>query len=68
MPLYLTISRGPRADRASPVLASSDRAVLAAVLAAIARLDDPPAPTVVPRDPQVMARTLPRAVPDGHLG
>ncbi len=41
MPLYLTISRGPRADQATPVLASSDRAVVAAVLAAIARLDEP---------------------------
>ena len=41
MPLYLTISRGPRADQATPVLASSDRSVVATVLAAIARLDEP---------------------------
>ncbi|CAA9530409.1 MAG: hypothetical protein AVDCRST_MAG73-896 [uncultured Thermomicrobiales bacterium] len=51
MPLYLTISRGPRADRASPILASSDRAVIDVVLAAIARLDDPAgtAPEAGPR-------------------
>ncbi len=41
MPLYLTVSRGPRADQATPVLASSDRAVVVAVLTAIARLDEP---------------------------
>ena len=41
MALYLTISRGPRADQATPILASSDRGVVATVLAAIARLDEP---------------------------
>jgi hypothetical protein len=40
MPLYLTLSRGPRADRAEPVLASSDPAVIRAVLAAIGTLAD----------------------------
>ena len=41
MPLYLTLSRGPRADRATPVLASSDPAVIDAVLRAIRDLGDP---------------------------
>ena len=41
MPLYVTVSRGPRADLASPVVASSDRAVVGAVLDAIQRLDGP---------------------------
>jgi hypothetical protein len=44
MPLYLTLSRGPRADRATPVLASSDPAVIAAVLQAVGRLAEPDAP------------------------
>lgn len=41
MPWYLTLSRGPRADAATPVLASSDPSVVRAVLEAIARLGDP---------------------------
>lgn len=41
MAWYLTLSRGPRADAAVPVLASSDPSVVRAVLAAIARLSDP---------------------------
>ncbi|MDP9365360.1 MAG: hypothetical protein M3Q10_14235 [Chloroflexota bacterium] len=40
MPLYLTVSRGPRADMATPVLASSDPLVVNAVLEAIGRLSD----------------------------
>ena len=40
MPWYLTLSRGPRADAATPVLASSDPSVVHAVLEAIARLGD----------------------------
>lgn len=67
MPLYLTISRGPRADRASPILASSDRAVIDAVLAAISRLDDPPEPALLPPS-RSGVRALPREVPDGRLG
>ena len=38
MPLYLTLSRGPRADLATPVLASSDPRVVDAALEAIRRL------------------------------
>ena len=38
MPLYVTVSRGPRADLAKPVLASSDRTVVGAVLEAVRRL------------------------------
>ena len=38
MPLYVTLSRGPRADRARPVLASSDRSIVGAVLEAVRRL------------------------------
>ncbi len=65
MPLYLTISRGPRADRANPILASSDPAIIDAVLAAIARLEDPDA-TGARSQPQGRAavRALPREVPD----
>lgn len=40
MPLYLTLSRGPRADTATPILASSDHSVVQAAIAAIARLGD----------------------------
>jgi hypothetical protein len=40
MPLYLTLSRGPRADLAKPVLASSDPRVVNAALEAIHRLGD----------------------------
>ncbi len=64
MPLYLTISRGPRADRASPILASSDRAVIDAVLAAIARLDDTDGPTLVSAASSTGLHSLPRKVPD----
>lgn len=35
MPLYLTVSRGPRADLATPVLASSDPRIVRAALDAI---------------------------------
>ncbi len=41
MPLYVTVSRGPRADQATPVLASSDAGVVNAALEAIRRLDEP---------------------------
>jgi hypothetical protein len=40
MALYLVISRGPRADLAEPVLASSDPHIIQAVLAAIGKLAD----------------------------
>jgi hypothetical protein len=40
MPLYITVSRGPRADAAIPVLASSDRHLVGAVLQTLARLDE----------------------------
>ena len=40
MPLYVTVSRGPRADAATPILASSDRRVVGAVLESLARLDE----------------------------
>ncbi len=40
MPLYITVSRGARADVAMPILASSDSHVVGAVLRALARLDD----------------------------
>ncbi len=42
MPLYLTLSRGPRADLATPVLASSDPRVVNAALEAIHRLGEAP--------------------------
>ncbi len=40
MPLYITVSRGARADAAIPILASSDRHVVGAVLQTLARLDE----------------------------
>ena len=40
MPLYVTVSRGVQADAATPILASSDRRVVGAVLQALARLDE----------------------------
>lgn len=40
MPLYVTVSRGARADAATPILASSDHQVVGAVLRALARLDE----------------------------
>ncbi len=42
MPLYLTLLRGPRADLATPVVASSDPVVIAAVLEALRQLVDHP--------------------------
>ena len=72
MPLYLTISRGPRADQATPVLASSDRAVVAAVLAAIARLDDPGGELAATEGPPALRRVdlgrLAGEVGDGRRG
>ena len=38
MSLFVTVSRGPRTDAAQPVLASSDRGVVEAVLDAVRRL------------------------------
>ena len=38
--LYITVSTGPRADCASPIVASSDPRVVRATLRAIARLTD----------------------------
>jgi hypothetical protein len=40
MPLYLTLSRGPRADCAVPVVATSDPSVVQAVLDALRRIAD----------------------------
>jgi len=40
MNLYLTLSRGPRADLAEPILASSDPQVIQAVLFAIGSMAD----------------------------
>jgi len=40
MPLYVTVSRGARADAATPILASSDRHVVGAVLQTLAHLDE----------------------------
>ncbi len=40
MPLYITVSCGPRADTATPILASSDQQVVNAVLRALARLEE----------------------------
>lgn len=49
MPLYLTLSRGPRADQAVPILASSDRCLIEAVLAAVSALGGEEEPTPASR-------------------
>ena len=41
MSVYLILARGPDADAATPVLASSDPRVINAALQAIAHLDEP---------------------------
>lgn len=41
MTVYLILARGPDADDATPILASSDPRVIDAALQAIAHLDDP---------------------------
>lgn len=38
MPLFITLSEGPRADRTQPVLATGDRRIIAALLREIERL------------------------------
>ena len=40
MSLYITVSRGARADAARPILASSDRRVIDAVLQTLAHLEE----------------------------
>lgn len=40
MPLFVTVSRGTRADRATAILASSDPIVVDAVLSAVAHLHE----------------------------
>ena len=40
MPLYVTLSRGVRAAAAQPMLASSDRSVVDAVLEAVSKLGE----------------------------
>jgi hypothetical protein len=42
MALYLTLSEGPRADTARPILAVSDRRIIDATLEAIRTLGDAP--------------------------
>jgi hypothetical protein len=67
MPLYLTLSRGPRADSAEPILASSDPAVIRAVLAAIGSLSDPVPRTCLGDEAAEAVRLLPRrSSGDGH--
>ena len=40
MPLYLTLSEGPRADQTRPVLATGDRRIIGELLRAIGQLGD----------------------------
>ena len=44
MPLFITVSEGPRADQARPVLATGDQRLIGALLEAIGRLGDSEAP------------------------
>lgn len=41
MPLYLTVSTGPRADNARPIMAISDQHLIATLLREIGRLAEP---------------------------
>jgi hypothetical protein len=41
MPLYLTVSTGPRADKARPIMAISDPHLIATLLRAIGQLAGP---------------------------
>lgn len=40
MPLYITLSRGPRADQAKPVLVLSDKRAIAALLREMGKLEE----------------------------
>ena len=40
MPLYITVSEGPRADQARPVLATGDQRLVGELLKAIGRLGE----------------------------
>ncbi len=40
MPLFVTVSEGPRADQARPVLATGDQRIIGELLRAIGRLGD----------------------------
>ncbi len=40
MPLYVTVSKGPRADRASPILIVSDQRAIGVLLREVAALAD----------------------------
>ena len=44
MPLFITVSEGPRADQARPVLATGDQRLVSALLETIGRLGDSQAP------------------------
>ena len=41
MPLFITVSEGPRADEARPVLATGDQRLVGELLKAIGRLGEP---------------------------
>ena len=67
MPLYVTVSRGPRADLARPVLASSDPRVVDAALEAIRRLSEAGDEETIPPVPQGSCRVVGReADPPGE--
>ena len=62
MPLYVTVSEGPRADRARPVLAISDQHMIAELLHAIGRWGEDRAAEVeeqTPRAPTLRALGCP---------
>ena len=60
MPYYVTVSVGPRADQAEPVLALSDRRAVRAVLRAISRMADRDDSGVAPTPLRVVA-SVPKA-------
>ncbi len=48
MPLYITLSSGPRADQAKPVLVLSDPRAISALLREVGRLGEEEADAAVP--------------------
>jgi hypothetical protein len=67
MPLYLTISRGPRADRTQPIMAISDQALIQRVLRMIAEIDADELRPALAIDPDLPPDTAEFRDPDGKV-
>ena len=64
MPLYVTLSEGPRADQARPILVTSQQRVVAALLREIGRLGNAEGSRGPRRQPAAGSRAVKS---DGHL-